>query len=730
MPRHERQAALSPPGRVGTPSGRHLGYMPALDGVRACAVLAVMAFHGGISFMPGGFFGVDAFFVLSGFLITSLLVTERLETGGIALRSFWARRARRLLPALLVVIVAVVLYARFIATPGSYPDLRADAFSAMFYVANWHFILSGQNYFIAAGPTSPLIHTWSLAIEEQFYIVWPLIVVLVLRTSGSGDTPRSTGRSLRILLAVCLAGAAASAIEMAVMFHPGEDTTRVYFGSDTHAQCLLVGAALATGVTLWRRRGSEHVTSAAARRVLDAVAIAGIAVCAWCWSHLDYGQNLVFKGGFAIVSVAVAAVLVSVVMSPGGIVSLILSFRPLRYLGRISYGMYLWHFPLDIALTASRVGVGGYWLFVVRTGTTIAVATVSYYALERPIRSGSFLTKTRAMVATPVALVATAVVLVLATGAPALAAAANAPKLKPAPAAGVHKDPTRALSTYSKDPVRVLVVGDSVALTLAAGLAHAESPYRLQIYNEGIIGCGVAVGEYYEQEGVVTQSGAPCSPDPEGRQCYLFRRAASEPCQSWESAWKEWLTQLHPNVVVLLAGRWEVVDRTNAAGQWTNILAPSFAEYIRQQLEMAVTIGTSTGAKMVLETAPCFDSGEQPNGDPWPEDSPARLAVYNDLVRQVAAQFPKSVSVQDLYSVVCPDDQYTTDLNGVPVRSADGVHFLQPTSTAGDGDFGGEYLAPALLPLWESLGHEQEAQTRGASIVKGPALSPFYLAAQ
>jgi hypothetical protein len=357
---------------------------------------------------------------------------------------------------------------------------------------------------------------------------------------------------------------------------------------------------------------------------------------------------------------------------------------------------------------------------------------VSFYVLERPIRTGSFFTKSRALVLTPIALAGTAVALVLATATPALAVSVDAPKLKQAPAKTLPKGNVGAqsLSDYSKDPVRVLVVGDSVALTLAAGLAYAQGQYRLDIYNEGIIGCGLAVGEYYVQAGIVTQSGAPCSPDPASRQCFLFHRAASVPCQSWENAWRQWLTQLHPNVVVLLAGRWEVVNRTSPSGEWTNILVPSFAQYIKQQMEMAVTIGTSTGAKMVLETAPCFDSGEQPDGAPWPEDSPARLDAYNNLVRQVGAQFPKKVTVQDLYSVVCPQLHYASELNGVPVRNADGVHFVKPTSTAADDDVGGEYLAPALLPLWEELGHEQEAQTRGASIDRGPSLSPFYLAAQ
>ena len=318
--------------------------MPALDGVRAFAVLGVMAYHGGVSFLPAGFFGVDAFFVLSGFLITTLLVTEWGQSNGIALRAFWARRARRLLPALFVVLVFVALYARFVATPGMYPGLRGDGFAALFYYANWHFIATSQNYFVQTGPSSPLLHTWSLAIEEQFYVVWPLVILGLLRWRGR----RHDG--LQAVLVVSVVGVLASASAMALLFDPGADPTRVYFGTDTHAQSLLVGAALAAGVALWRRRGAAAVSSRHARSALTTAGVLGVAVCAWTWSQWQYGQATVFRGGFLIVGASVAAVILSAVLHPTGVVARALSWAPLRYLGMISYGMYLWHFPLDIAL--------------------------------------------------------------------------------------------------------------------------------------------------------------------------------------------------------------------------------------------------------------------------------------------------------------------------------------------------------------------------------------------
>jgi SGNH domain (fused to AT3 domains) len=282
---------------------------------------------------------------------------------------------------------------------------------------------------------------------------------------------------------------------------------------------------------------------------------------------------------------------------------------------------------------------------------------------------------------------------------------------------------------YSTDPVRVLVVGDSVALTLGQGLYFDEDRYRIQIYDEGIIGCGIAVGKEYLYHDTAYPSGAPCSPDPKRSTCYLFGRAVSTPCQSWQDAWTQWIKTVRPNVVVLLAGRWEVVDRTAPSGKWTNILDPSYAGYVEQQLELAVRIATSQGAKMVIETAPCYSSGEQPNGNPWPEDSSARLAVYNDLVRRVAATNSSKVTVQDLDSVVCPGGVFSPTLHGVSIRDPDGVHFTNPR-TSGMKDVGGEYLAPSILPLWESLGHLQEAESGGAAVVKGAPFPMLYMAVQ
>ena len=258
-----------------------LPHLSGLDGLRGLAVLAVILYHGGVSWAPGGLLGVELFFVLSGFLITSLLVAEWTRSATIALRGFWARRARRLLPALFVLVLAIGVYYALGGPTQAVPDLESDGISTLLYFNNWHQIANGTNYFAASGPISPLQHTWSLAIEEQFYVVWPLVVLGVLalarRRGASGR------RSLQILLGLTVAGALASAVDMALLFGGRHGLDRVYYGTDTRAAGLLIGASLAIAVTLHRRRPGptrRPAMTPARRRLLGGAAVVALAAIA------------------------------------------------------------------------------------------------------------------------------------------------------------------------------------------------------------------------------------------------------------------------------------------------------------------------------------------------------------------------------------------------------------------------------------------------------------------
>ena len=255
-------------------------------------MFAVIAFHEQFAAFHGGFLGVDVFFVLSGYLITDLLAAHWARHGRLDLRGFWIRRARRLLPALAVVLVTVTAAAAVIE-PGQLAALRPALLAAVSYSSNWWQALQHQSYFAGFGPPPPLRHLWSLAIEEQFYLVWPLILIVTLRTC----------QRRRRRAAVALAGAALSAVAMAAIYVPGADPSRVYYGTDTHASALFIGAALAFA---WPLRQLQAAPRRQARRA-DAAGLTGIAVLAWAMSRYSGGDAALYPAGLVIAAAGPAA---------------------------------------------------------------------------------------------------------------------------------------------------------------------------------------------------------------------------------------------------------------------------------------------------------------------------------------------------------------------------------------------------------------------------------------
>jgi peptidoglycan/LPS O-acetylase OafA/YrhL len=674
-------------------SHTRLAYLPALDGVRAFAVIAVMMFHGGIPHMDGGFMGVDAFFVLSGFLITSLLIGEWRQTLSIKLGAFWARRARRLLPALLLMLLFVAFFASVIVPKGTYGALRLDALSTLLYVSNWHFILINSNYFAENSATaSPLLHTWSLAVEEQFYLIWPLVVLGVLHFT----------RNLKVLFGLCVAAATASALWMYSVYNGGLNTNRAYLGTDTRSQCLFIGCAIAVGLVLLAQRGHEQgrlakgelwrPTSSAGVAACGALGIVGAAGAVSIWLLTTSLSAFPYSGGFFLLGLSVGAVIVAAVAAPRSIVPRFLALAPIRYVGRISYGLYIWHWPIFIWLNHERTGLTGWQLFAVRVAMTFGVSVVSFHLVERPIRMGTFVSQWRAWLVVPAGVGAVFVALIAATtttpataGIPAVGIGTNGGTTTTSPGA-----PTFA------QPVRVLLFGDSVALTLGIGLSDQvdQNKYGYVLSDKGILGCGVVDGPEVDLLGAHDTTPSACDGSP-------LTPGEPETDQPWPYQWLSAMNEVKPNVVVLLAGRWEVADR-EYQGHWTNILNPVFAAYVKQQLNRASQVVTANGARMVFLTAACNNEGEQPDGAPWPEDSSKRLDVYNQLVREVAAEHPTTDSVVDLHAAACPGGRYAESVAGVQIRRSDGVHF----TTAG-----GEYLAPLIMPPIVAAGKAQAAAT-------------------
>ena len=329
----------------------------ALDGLRGLAVVAVLLFHGG--YLGGGFLGVDLFFVLSGYLITALLLREWGARGTIGLGQFWSSRARRLLPALLLAAFVVVIGSHLFAAPGTLATLRGDLVGTLTYTANWRFILQGTSYWTDLGPPSPLQHVWSLAIEEQFYLLWPVAVIGLLRWR----------RSPRLIVVVAMLLAVASTIAMAFTAFPG-DSGRAYFGTDTHAAPILLGAALAA---LFATRGTVRATCDAAVSSTSPRCLPSRAWLARGCSSTGARRSSTTGGflGFAVLSAIVIAALSHPDPGPLGRA---LSWRPLVWVGLISYGLYLFHWPIYLWLTPQSTGLGdGLGLVGVRLALTFAL---------------------------------------------------------------------------------------------------------------------------------------------------------------------------------------------------------------------------------------------------------------------------------------------------------------------------------------------------------------------
>jgi peptidoglycan/LPS O-acetylase OafA/YrhL len=359
-------------------------YVPGLDGLRALAVLAVIAYHEQFSWAPGGLLGVGVFFTLSGYLITSLLLGQWSADGRLHLRRFWLGRARRLLPALFVMLAVVTAWVT-LADRARLAGLRGAVAAAATYSSNWYAVVQQQSYFARFAPPGPLDHLWSLAVEEQFYLVWPsllLVGMLLLRKQREGGVvrPVSTARWLTL---PTLAMAAASALAMATLYRPGLDPTRVYEGTDTRAFGLLIGAALAMACA------GRHLERArrAGRLALDAGGLAGLVVIGLLIWRLGQYSPFVYRGGLVLLSAATAAV-VAAVACPGSLVGLILAWPPLRWIGVRSYGIYLWHYPVIVLTTPANAGPD-LPRAAAQIAASVALAALSWRFIEEPVRHGA-----------------------------------------------------------------------------------------------------------------------------------------------------------------------------------------------------------------------------------------------------------------------------------------------------------------------------------------------------
>ena len=619
------------------PSGSR--HVPALDGMRGIAVLLVLLFHLRVPGFRAGFMGVDLFFVLSGFLITSLLLEEIGRTGRVSVPAFWARRARRLLPALVLVLLVIGIVTWLTATYTERASIRGDLLATTGYVANWH-LISTSTYFADIGVDSPLEHTWSLGIEEQFYLVWPLLVFAV---------PALAIRPRTGVAVLALVGAAASAVVLALLWSSASPE-RAYMGTDARIFEPLLGAAGAAfvaspgGRARLERSGSWVVAAGAAALLLGLIVI-------------PPGDRIYALGGAVLVSLGALAIVSPLWIGAGGAAGTALSWRPLVWVGVVSYGAYLWHWPIVLWLGVREPGAEDLVIRQLAAAVlTFGAAAASFYAAERPIRNGTFVAGLRARlrprpvgnavrrrtVATLAAVPVTLLVI-----------------------AGVSLAVTRVPPISSEDRV-VMIVGDSVPARLSASLERAFAGEGWRFVNAAFGGCPPSGETPVRPDGTPWPGVLPgCHAAVPARQDAVLRTADPDLVLWWD--------------------RFSVSGFRGEGRAYVAAGSPEFWSLRREALDLTVRrLGAGGAVVVLIATEPpgvSFLDRCDEIGCDWPrfqaEHYRDLTTRWNQILAAYAREHPGITRFISITDVVCRDDVAPCDdrIDGVSARP-DGVHYV------------------------------------------------------
>ncbi len=615
--------------------------MASLDGIRTVAVLLVILFHVSAPRFAAGYIGVDIFFVLSGYLITAGLMREAQRDGGIDLGNFWLRRFKRLMPAALLTLAAVTVWLLWIAPLYQIRSVSADLWWTLLYVANWH-LMTANTYFSETGTPSPLLHMWSLAVEEQFYVAWPLLLLLALAVvrllarARPASNPRGHiklfGHAAGWLTLILII---ASALTMWLVFDP-QLPDRAYMGTDAKAFEPLLGALVAILLT-------NPAISSWLRRHHSRLAWMGVAVMVVLFPFLGGPPALYFKWGALAFSVGALLLIVGMVLAEGdGVLARMLGWEPVAYLGRISYGLYLWHWPLAIWIIGDREGFR--WVRAIAViALTIAAAAASYHLVEMPVRTRKWFTGRRSAVMA---------VLLLSTMLAAVSFGGGTP-LSPL-LRNLHLADT-------VDRRIVLMVGDSVPQRFNPELEMAANDRGLQIASATAGGCA-----------------------PSGADIPLTVGEPDVACSEAIDFQTQALEQFSPGTVVWWS-RYELADmRVDGT-----IIGPKDEEFWRiteENLHVAAHRLMASGATLILVETDRIGRGVY--SQCTPEDCHPFLnrlvehdeyrQRWNAMLREYAAttEHVEVIAVDDLY---CRDDAVpcNDERGGVPAR-ADGSHFSDP----------------------------------------------------
>ena len=657
-------------------------YEPALDGLRGLAVAVVLLFHGGFFWMTGGYVGVSVFFTLSGFLITRLLLDEHRQHGRVSMRGFYTRRVKRLLPASLFCLAAVSVAASF-GEFGGLPHVRRDVLAALLQVANWNALASGHSYAdlvaTAAGQLGPVDHFWSLSVEEQFYWVWPLVCAALLARGRSMVVVR------RWLVGLAVAGIAAAPLVAAVW-----GANAAYWATPARLGEILVGAALAACLIGRTVRG----------RLVPLLGVAGLGIILWATAAWPTSGGPAYQGWLGVFALGSAALILA--LQAPGVLRRVFSVKPLVHLGRISYGVYLYHWPVFAILTRGRLGIEGWSLFALRMMVTLAVAQVSYTVLEQPVRTGvARPSRVGWAAAAAVAVVAALVMAVVPAPVPVFSGGGQVPaSFAPLPsttstsstvAATTTTRPVTSSSPVSTDvsggsttvastttavtttvpprtgPVTALVLGDSTGVAVADGLfkwAYSR-PNDIQVASLARLGCGLVRNSFMwgDDTGVYSTN-----------------------CEhAFSTELPALLQQRVPDVVLIVVTIPDVLGRVWRADEGALLPAdPRYAQRLAADYETVAKQLLNAGVRHILWVEPPLPS------DLWPQAKinpirPIDWAVFLGTIDGQAKLHPE-VQVVRL-------DQWMAEHEPDGSWRPDGLHLtLDAATTVAD-----QFLGPLLI---------------------------------
>lgn len=593
------------------------GRLAPLDGLRGIAIAAVVLYHFG--WLGGGFLGVDLFFVVSGFVITRMLIERRDGGGALTLTWFWARRLRRLLPALLLLCAAVLVWtlassAGLGSSAGLHRQTLGEALTAIVYGNNWYDIYANVGYFDVALAKTPLNHLWSLSIEEQFYLVWPVLFIVLTRRTAR----------LRKLVVIATVLAVASVV-LQPWYFARDGYARAYLGTDTRIDAILIGVLLALALTRPLKSGwSLSSRALVLTRVLAVVAAAGMIAA---WLRAGVSAPGLYQGGLIAISVAGGVLLFAATTDPGGWLARALSLPPVVGLGRVSYSLYLWHLPIIVLVTGQTTRLAGAPLTLLRLALIGLTTTVSYLLVERPVHLRGLSPRRSSL-----AVAATALCCLAAGLAPNALAHLGHPASTPTAATGSYSFTAAEVQAQT-----IMIVGDSWGLRTEDAMSRMAAPKPKSVIFEAQPSCGIAdpVNEY-------AQNGATFTP--------------TATCLAWRDTWQNQVSTANPTISILQIGNWDQArQQFSTGGPWLTPCDPAYQARYNQHLDQAIAILTGRHAAVFIPTVRDNDGATRAQSD-----------CMNTMLRAAATRHAsQGVHILDLDAELCPNHHCLTTIGGL-----------------------------------------------------------------